>query len=737
MTDETSGTRFLDLPVDVLYLIFPHLDVPTFIALTSTCKALHQPALSQYAHYWSSETRSTFRVPNQPVAENDGARWQKMYKRLLTQSKVYTWGSNEMGCLGHSQVTPAQLNSLPPAERNRLFRLSKQASWPTVMTNTNDIGIVADMQCGGWSTTLLSSKGALYTVGVLNALAPHLGRPMQNPRANAHALRYPPGFTPPNQRYDSVTAVKQFSSGRCHILAVSDSGRIWSWGDIEHAAYNVKFLNIELRENARSDQVGHVRKVFAGWNKSSALIDGTGIVLWDPLEREPGAQESEDDAALVLESAVVPSTGFRRRGTQVSNTQDSERIGEVVNYICLEDHVIFCTHLGKVFAGVIEWNDDRQSISTPIEIALPNNGSPLEDGEQIFPPFATDVQGSFRSFAVFTRSGAVLVGNADLLRSPDFGHPSRSPALKRYPALQNTGVISLAFGDYHYHALHASGQITSYGHEPRGCGALGLGGHGDPEGRLRGLRYQALNRDARLVPHAYVTGRQVWFEPEKQPWITYITSGGVDPMEARERIRMCENTNIQGEVSEWIEQEGRAWQEKFGGNTDLDDDGLGAYFAHTIAAAGSHSGAIVLVNEELASKIRSNCFARAAGPEVESGHGAEEAVVEQQSPATDRTLLAQAATYATDLGRWAFGLAASTASAGSAASVPFHRDPNNPHAFNNPSNHGAAAADGSPYAWANDSFPRLRLTDGRVMPGTVEISEWRHGRPEWDLSVEF
>jgi SCF-associated factor 1 len=54
--------------------------------------------------------------------------------------------------------------------------------------------------------------------------------------------------------------------------------------------------------------------------------------------------------------------------------------------------------------------------------------------------------------------------------------------------------------------------------------------------------------------------------------------------------------SVQGEVSEWIEQEGRAWDQ------DSDEDGLGAYFALRVSAAGWHSGALVLVNEELANK---------------------------------------------------------------------------------------------------------------------------------------
>ena len=96
--------------------------------------------------------------------------------------------------------------------------------------------------------------------------------------------------------------------------------------------------------------------------------------------------------------------------------------------------------------------------------------------------------------------------------------------------------------------------------------------------------------------------------------------------------------NVQGEVSEWFEQEGRAWDQ------DRGEDGLGAYFALRVSAAGWHSGALVLVNEELA----------------------------QKEPTYNRE---------------------------------------------------------------DVHFPRLKLSDGREMPGQKDFDEWREGRPEFQLNT--
>lgn len=147
-TAKIMSTTLVDLPLDILLLIVPYLDVPSFTALTATCKALHNPDFAQDSSYWSSTTRSTFRVPNQPVVENDGKRWQRLYKRLLTQSRVYTWGNNEKACLGHSYQSPAALGRMPPHMRRRVAMRGRHVSWPTEMEEVQDLGIIADMQCG-------------------------------------------------------------------------------------------------------------------------------------------------------------------------------------------------------------------------------------------------------------------------------------------------------------------------------------------------------------------------------------------------------------------------------------------------------------------------------------------------------------------------------------------------------------------------------------------------------------
>ena len=85
-------TTLLDLPLDILTLIFPLLNPKDFLSLCTTCTALH--ACLHDDLYWQQKTQVTFRLPNRPSAPTDGELWKKLYKRLLTQTKVYIWGQH-------------------------------------------------------------------------------------------------------------------------------------------------------------------------------------------------------------------------------------------------------------------------------------------------------------------------------------------------------------------------------------------------------------------------------------------------------------------------------------------------------------------------------------------------------------------------------------------------------------------------------------------------------------------
>lgn len=659
-------------------------------------------------------TRSKFRLPNRPSSQADGLHWQRLYKRLLTQSRVYTWGQNVNGCLGHGveevDGQRIQRRGMPPRIPRPHYRAIDQA-WPEEMIQARDLGVIADLQCGGWSTTMLNDKGVLFTVGVLNGIS------NWDTKSEVTQMKFPSTV----ENNAARVAVRQFSSGRTHMLGLSDDDTIWNWKQVQSPGTPVSLSNL-------SSSSRKVRSVVAGWNKSSAFLPGTGIVLWDIITTSGDGSSP----TLVEDWVIVPRSGYKRpigkqRELDEATRLIGEHVGEVTNYIVLEHFVVFVTDLKKIFAARIHWSRDSGVIHDSFELEELQSTS-----QEDTTPCVTDVNGSFRTFAVLKNNGTVQIADHDYLvacaRAAFDNDISPRPALTAIPALQHTGVVQVAFGDYHYHALHSDGSISSYGREPGGCGALGLGSAidmGVPPGVLRGVKYNTWNNDGNLLPHAYFRGRRIHFQPEHEKWIRFLAAGGKDHDESEERRRMVNSVPpAQGEVSEWIEQIGSGW-EKRPKVQEKNEDGLGAYFALSVAAAGWHSGALVLVNDQLVHAVSDSCLIDSSEV-VESSNSKEAARASAPSSAP---------------------LEAS-AGPGHEGSFSSGTNPAIPGAFPEDENLGEqpepafdleATSDSTPstkgkrYIWHDQDFPRLELDHGIEMPGTIEFSRWKEEKPDWKL----
>jgi SCF-associated factor 1 len=615
----------LDIPQDVLEIVFLYLHPKSFLHF---CRLTTQFWRDQSRNptYWRVTTSTTFRIPISPLLHAEGDRWYWLYKKLRTQTKAFTWGQGTSGALGLPPTRPSQqqaplprlnrtLRAIPARLTNPFRRQPNQAdgpsenvlvhdrrnqSWPSGMDVPEELGIIADLQCGGWSTTLLSSRGDLYSVGILD---------QDEGRLVGHSFDKLTRLD-----YRSMVPIKRFSAGRKHVLGLDEEGNVWSWDRIELPAWQI----YDIAPIKASIVVG-------GWGVSSAYTE-EGIVYWrvpggiaqegtDEARTPPGSEDlagsrieiqPSDGARMSVKTIVIPGTGLRSNHQQ---SHEDDSIGEVLAYVVLEAYIVFITDLAKVFACRLVGEDDAKERS----FELLGYSAPERQ--------LKDIQGSFRKFSVFTAAGEVLSGDQGYLdqlydlRKPTYSDPDEHVSLKQkaddierpadIPALQNTGVISIAYGDYHFHALHSDGQITSYGHEPICCGALGLG-EIDAGARFRGVKYgghNIWNRDARLLPVGYRFGREMWFSKSQQAWLKRLEDV-IQPSESYPDHHpalaiLDEQEEKQAAYSQWVEQEGKAWEEGVG-----DEDGLRSYFAISVAAAGWHSAALVLENMDLVARVK-------------------------------------------------------------------------------------------------------------------------------------
>ena len=620
-----SGTHHInyifDLPQDILDLIFCHLPPKSFLALCAVYKEVYDRYRLDPL-YWRVRTSSTFRLPISPLLHADGARWAWLYKKLRTQTRPFSWGRATEGGLGPSVGRRNPQNQFKPSG---VFP-RVESSWPTEVYVREDTGIIVDLQCGGWYTAILTNDGKLFAVGIIDAsFNQQTGKPVEHfTRLQLFAQH-------------SISGIRQFSAGRCHVLGLDDNGYIWSWDRTNRPGCLLSFQN--SLEHARQSS-----RVVAGWAESSAYIPGNGIMYWPAISTRLDPDQAALNHDLTINELFIPATGYHRgRSAAAPNSSnDTEEqlsegvVGEVLIHVMLEGYIVFITHLSKMFAYHIgsETGDESTALQ-PLEVP----GYSREG--RIF----RDLQGSFRSFAVFTANKEVLAGDTEYLdrvfaeashharrgqrANPPYSENLLASRPADIPALQNTGVIAVGFGDYHSHALHANGTITAYGTEPSCCGALGLGST-SAGARFRGVKTSRnpINRDGWLLPVAKRRGRQVWFEHEKCEWLSWMESWIRTPTAFPHFPEVFavlnEQEDKQAAFSEWVEQEGRQWCEgpmtlrtpevdsmaevatmrRLTDATEKANDSLPAYFAISIAAAGHHSGALVLVDDDKAEKTR-------------------------------------------------------------------------------------------------------------------------------------
>ncbi|KAL8835759.1 MAG: hypothetical protein Q9170_003191 [Blastenia crenularia] len=646
-------------------------DVPS---IDLAAKALQ--TYRQDPNFWRTLTRTTFRIPPQPILQADGARWQWLYRRLRTQTQLFTWGSNGCGNLGHPFSLPQRPNV------HEIDTSIRNVAWPKKVVLEDmpeEIGIVADVQCGVRRSRSSSSRGT----------------------PQARRLTFPRAYPMTTKDlHEPSTAIAQFSTGRSHVLGLADDGKVWQW-NVEEARL-IKPLHVDVSER-------RVTRVFAGWDRASMYVKGTGIVYW-PHDTLLQSENTEADAVLI-DTATIPGTRFSLAHTgQGDPTALESRIGQVTNHIVLEAYIIFTTKLNKVFLYRHDFPLPDLHPPDPVELTT-------------FYPTSTDVpfeirdlQGSFRSFAIFTTTGSVLMGNHTLL---DAFHSAASDAKSTdsplpqpiiIPALQNHSITSIAFGDHHFQALRSDGTVMAYGMDIQSCGALGIG---FPEGTgpLRGLKITAFSSNGTMGDDV---GRQVWFDPTMHQWLADMKKKGNVEGEAQARGKMVMATSEAPwqdmaaviATGDFFEREGKKWEEGI-----TKEGEMGSYFVLKVAAAGWHSAALVLVDGEKAEKARLKHIVPREAKEQGNGadwHGNSWEDIDAPWDQLSKALLGFAR-WLWMLGMMFLGLTA--------------RDEWVVAERERKIEQKEEGGDEIQYSWSAQPFPRLRLADGRVMPGKIDITE--------------
>jgi len=418
---------------------------------------------------------------------------------------------------------------------------------------------VADIVCGGYFTAVLTTIGEVWMKGW----------------GGWRQIRMSSHLTASDLHRQHISTITQISAARDGVICLAESAVMW-------------YCHLEELE-AHMVTTG-IRVMKGGWTGLSAMRtprpaqeEDSGILVWTSL-----------DGIIKHIPTAIPMTSPHR----------PDYAGEVINWAMMRDYVLFVTRPGRVWAWhIAPYAANATQVALPVE---------LKRGDDAAHEDVADVCGWLERFALMMRNGEVLLGTTQMLKDYlDLGTPLK---FEKIPALQNTGVVKIAFGDWHYHALHKDGTITSYGHEPEGCGAFGLG-----DVNLSVME-RGFSRDIVIRPECLTTGRRVHFEPEKQAWQLDLARSYTNDDQADVS---WPGDGTRYEVSEWIEERLRAWatpgnevmiapghraagqEGSYHGarqdDTKRDEDP--AYFVTSVAACGWHTVALVLVDTAKATEV--------------------------------------------------------------------------------------------------------------------------------------
>lgn len=448
-------------------------------------------------------------------------------------------------------------------------------------------------------------------------------------------------------------------------------------------------------------------------------VISVGIIYWASVQDSDVVQGGRQERlavadTMLVDSVTIPGTSYRRRRNNERVTDDSleARIGQVTHHIVLENWIVFTTDLNKIFCYPTIFPMPAFNIPEPIELTTFSTVCPSETLQ------VRDLQGSFIRFAVFTTSGTVLTADKDLLNAFHDAsdshpvHPLPSPVLLHSPP--TNPIISLAYGDHHYHALHSTGTITSYGLEPQRCGALGLGNRSISH--LRGVTLEGNAFGGGRLPSAL--SPTIWFEPLMQTWLQDMNWASSEP-EARERGTMVRSGHVGAceAMGRYFEREGACWEDGVTG-----EDEMGAYFVLKVASAGWHSAALVLVDEDKAEAARNSHLARPPSPAPSLAASIQSVDTQGfpyeviHSPGEQLVIGIQSVgQWFWDTGRWFLGLTARDEA----------REQQGGGKEKEVRNSGETEREAQEvvYVWSREHFPRLRMEGGEAMPGEIEIME--------------
>ncbi|KAG0125511.1 hypothetical protein HOY82DRAFT_492802 [Tuber indicum] len=422
-----------DFPGEILDRILDYVGYKGAVNLSRTSKGFHNTLYNEETGYWKREAQRVFKTPHVDSLINK-VPWRYLF-RGMAKARVYTWGQDTDGKLGHDRPLP-----------DRYMRSPYSVAIPFEILGLRN-KFVVDMVAGGWSTSFLTSDGHVYISGRLGS-----------EQDSTAEIRFP-------------EPIFQLSAGRGHLIALSNKGRVYTCINKSQGTQRVDFC-VTVNDSDPgyltpdkvgkvAEDIGWVKKVVGGWDRCAALIYGIGIVVWGPADTgESDTGRYRPNVCIIKGTNYLENPPKGIPAEALAEIQKHKSVGQVVDFVLGEGYLVFITITGKVFATL---GFDQAAPTELVHFSSPKGQSPVNR-----------ISGNFRRFAVLNKEGAVRVGDVGVVGNSVEGKVEGTEP-NGGPHFTGHKIVDVAFGDYHGLALTNEGKILSWGVESQMCGCLGLG----------------------------------------------------------------------------------------------------------------------------------------------------------------------------------------------------------------------------------------------------------------------
>ncbi|KAH7129437.1 regulator of chromosome condensation 1/beta-lactamase-inhibitor protein II [Dactylonectria estremocensis] len=271
---------------------------------------------------------------------------------LTGNGKVLTWGVNDSMALGRDTTWVE-----PDDDEEGMPDLNPLESTPMAVENLQGIGDIVQVAAADNSTFVLTAAGQVYGWGTFNGDDGPFGflkEAMQLHDKPSHKEKFSlkPAHIP------GLSGIKELAAGGNHILALTHSGNVYSWGAGHHAELGRRVISRRPFEALNPRLVAlpqnHITSVYAGHHHSFAIDVAGRVFSWGLNNFGQTGHSSDRDNFHIATPTIVESL----QGVQILHMSAGFH------------HSVACTQDG----GVFTWGrcDDAQ-IGVALNTIHPGN----------------------------------------------------------------------------------------------------------------------------------------------------------------------------------------------------------------------------------------------------------------------------------------------------------------------------------------------------------------------------